>query len=98
MFEVGGKIRPTTLFNLQRNNVALQVEEKCCSYYFTLTTFSPSSMSFAKRWFAESLRSGKSPVPTPIWNGEGGVVASARGISRDGSLSNPEKQQREGLM
>ena len=28
-------IRPTTLYNLQRNNVALQVAAICCSYYFT---------------------------------------------------------------
>ena len=28
-------IRATTLFNLQRNNVALQVAAICCSYYFT---------------------------------------------------------------
>ena len=38
MFEVGGNTRATTLLNLQRNNVALQVEEKCCSYYRALTT------------------------------------------------------------
>ena len=29
-------IRSTTLFNLQCNNVALQVAAICCSYYFTL--------------------------------------------------------------
>ena len=29
-------IRPTTLFNLQRNNVARQVVRKCCPYYLTL--------------------------------------------------------------
>ena len=33
MFEVGGIIRATTLFNLQRNNVALQIEGKCFPYY-----------------------------------------------------------------
>ena len=32
-------IRPTTLFNLQCNNVALQVAAICCSYYFTLRLF-----------------------------------------------------------
>ena len=32
-------IRPTTLFNLQCNNVALQVVAICCSYYFTLTYY-----------------------------------------------------------
>ena len=31
-------IRATTLFNLQRNNVARQVVRKCCPYYLTLTT------------------------------------------------------------
>ena len=30
-------IRATTLFNLQRNNVALQIAAICCSYYFTFT-------------------------------------------------------------
>ena len=31
-------IRATTLFNLQRNNVARQVVRKCCLYYLTLST------------------------------------------------------------
>ena len=30
-------IRATTLFNLQRNNVARQVVRKCCPYYLTFT-------------------------------------------------------------
>ena len=30
-------IRATTLFNLQRNNVARQVVQKCCPYYLTFT-------------------------------------------------------------
>ena len=30
-------IRATTLFNLQRNNVALQVAAICCSYFFTIS-------------------------------------------------------------
>ena len=30
-------MRATTLFNLQCNNVALQVAAICCSYYFTLS-------------------------------------------------------------
>ena len=36
MFEVV-VIRATTFFNLQCNNVALQVAAICCSYYFTFT-------------------------------------------------------------
>ena len=37
MFEVGGNTpRATTLFNLQRNNVALQVAAICCSHYYIL--------------------------------------------------------------
>ena len=31
-------IRATTLFNLQRANVTLQVGEKCCPYYRAMTT------------------------------------------------------------
>ena len=33
-------IRATTLFNLQCNNVALQIAAIFCSYYFTLNIFS----------------------------------------------------------
>ena len=36
-------IRPTTLFNLQRSNVALQVGAICCSYYFTFTGKDPNA-------------------------------------------------------
>ena len=35
--ESEGVIRATTLFNLQCNSVARQVERKCCPYYLTWT-------------------------------------------------------------
>ena len=37
--ESEGVIRATRLFNLQCNNVARQVERKCCPYYLTLRVF-----------------------------------------------------------
>ena len=40
-------IRATTCFNLQYNNVASQVEEKCCSYYRTLRV-APYSFTIAR--------------------------------------------------
>ena len=36
-------IRATALFNLQRNNVALQVVRKCCPYYLTFTEYKRKS-------------------------------------------------------
>ena len=47
-------IRATTLFNFQRNNFALQVEEKCCPYYRPLGT--PCSyMNLAERFLNYAL-------------------------------------------
>ena len=42
MFEVGGNMC-NNVFNLQRNNVVLQVEEKCCPYYRALTNLFSST-------------------------------------------------------